>query len=394
MMIWETRIWLIACSMVVPFADGAHSATAPTASNGKIPDAVVASCLKTTPMSEACNLLALANPALFNSHADAAPSPAPPAPGKSPPPAVARRAPQPVPPLVPPPAPSAFIPTCQAGLTNNLFVRSDPLDNFHYAVAPNTAVDAKGASVSYTNNQLAGTQTAVINGRASYLLLGALCNNSSPNPGNPYVAGYAIAPFVSSNGTCNQPLTKTSTSALRGGVDFQVGLVTALLPIPENFFYVSPFHQTDFRDLARIEGVNLAWEPHSLDLALGASALGNAYYAFLWQFRGEYEWIEVSNPGLTSLIKGEHSWVGETTRFNLALFPLNSYIDWSPLVGGRFSLIGTAQYYYDTQTGTEARNYSAMLQYKLGECKKATDNSAGRCGKNVLYDPGVLLNIL
>lgn len=46
------------------------------------------------------------------------------------------------------------------------------------------------------------------------------------------------------------------------------------------------------------------------------------------------------------------------------------------LLGRRNDALGTAQYYCDTQTGTEARNNSAGLQYKLGECKKATDNSA------------------
>jgi hypothetical protein len=39
-----------------------------------------------------------------------------------------------------------------------LFVRADPLDNFHYLVDPSTAADAKGASVSYTDNRVTGTQ--------------------------------------------------------------------------------------------------------------------------------------------------------------------------------------------------------------------------------------------
>jgi hypothetical protein len=383
MIIANARIWLIACSMTVLFAGRANSAAAPTVSNGKIPDAVVASCLKSTPMSEACNLLALANPGLFSGHTNAPTNQTPPAAGK-PPPTIPTKAPAPAPPPVPPPAPAAFTPNCQGGLTNNLFVRSDPLDNFHYALVPNnttTAADAKGASVSYTNNQLAGTQTAVVNGRASYAILSALCDNPSANPSNPYIGGYAVAPFVSSNGTWNEPPTKTSTSALRGGVDFLFKLETTKSLIPENFLYVSPFHQTDFRDLARIDGVNLAWEPRALEYALGASAVGNAYYAFLWQFRGEYEWINVSNPGLTNLTKGEHDWIGETTRVNFALFPLNAYKDWSPLIGGRFAVIGTAQFYYDARTGTEVQNYSAMLQYKLGECKKATDSTAAATAK-------------
>jgi len=79
--------------------------------------------------------------------------------------------------------------------------------------------------------------------------------------------------------------------------------------------------------------------------------------------------VNVTNPGLTNLAKGNHEWIGGEARPNLALFPLNSAIAWPQWLGGRFALIGTFEYYRDTVTSNEARYYSAVLQYKLGECK-------------------------
>jgi hypothetical protein len=139
-----------------------------------------------------------------------------------------------------------------------LFVRSDPLDNYNYLVDPSAQTDpsaqsgssgqsanaiTKGLSINYTYNMNVNTQTATINGRVSYLFFGARCLGDLTT-GDLAVLGVGVAPFVSSNGTWNEPLTaqtkgttsagktititttKTSNNALRGGVDFQLGLQT------------------------------------------------------------------------------------------------------------------------------------------------------------------------
>jgi hypothetical protein len=80
--------------------------------------------------------------------------------------------------------------------------------------------------------------------------------------------------------------------------------------------------------------------------------------------------VNVSNPGLTQLIKGDHTWAGVTARPNLALFPLNSTVAWPDWLGGRISLIATADLYRDLPNSTVARYYTAAIQYKLGQCKK------------------------
>jgi hypothetical protein len=257
-----------------------------------------------------------------------------------------------------------------------LFVRADPLDNFHYALDPSnpdgSVADAKGATISYTNDKVAATQKATVNGRVSYVLFGQKCL-PTPDPLPIFWENaFAIAPFVSGNGTWNEPLpknTSTSNSALKTGADlaFSVSSTNPFVPNLQ-YFYISPYYQTDFRGLANIQGVDLAWEPIIPQIALGGN-LNNPLLGFFWNFRGEVEFTEVYERGLTNLARGAHEWVGGTTRANFQLFPIYPGSDWD-WIAGRITLIGTAENYYDARNATWANYYSAVLQYKLGECKK------------------------
>jgi len=272
--------------------------------------------------------------------------------------------------------------------TQGVFVRADPLDNFHYLVdpsAPNstdssasTAASASGATISYTNDHVAATQNATINGRLSYLIFGDT-NCDVPNTREPFLYGVALAPFISSSGTWTEPLKKTSNSAVQMGADFQAAVSTAnLSPILDfSYLYASPYHQTDLRDLADINGILFAWEPVAYQLSMDAAPLNNnPYYGFFWQLRAEAEIVNVNNPGLTGLAKGDHDWFGETVRANLALLPSNTQIDWGEFLAGRVSLIGTAQNFYDTETSKAANYYTAELMYKLGPCVQSTSTAS------------------
>jgi hypothetical protein len=290
-------------------------------------------------------------------------------------------------------------------IPNRVFVRADPLDNFHYALDPNARNDAKGATVSYTNDQVAAKQTATIDGRVSFMLLGASCDplpdatHPFGNRADPYFAGLVVAPFVSSNGTWNEPLpTKLSNSNIKVGSDF---MVQSRLDSPfiSAYFYVSPYYQTDYQNRASIEGSVFALEPVIPAIFLNSSQ-PTPYFSFFWQWRGEIDTVHVTVPGLTNLSVGDHLWVGETVVANFALFPPgqpffpNKFFE--DYVDGRFSLIGTAKTFYDTRTGTNADYYSAMLQYKLGECKAASGSDpsspcavSGSSSISFEYDTGV-----
>lgn len=302
------------------------------------------------------------------------------------------------------PPPAAAGTTYTAGhqdcdpLANSLFVRADPLDNFHYLIVPpsssasssdqkgGSAASAKGASITYTNDRNAGTQTAAVNGRVSYLAFGEYCGPPYFENG-PYIHGFGIAPFVDGNGTWNEPVKQTSTSSLQTGVDFVAGLELpgqGALTSSEQYLYLSPYHQTDFRDVADINGVVLAWEPQVLAWRLGAATKAtNPYIDYFWQFRAQAQWSDVSKVGYTNLTTGNHELLGDILRLNIAFLPGSTneiFGQWlSNWVVGRFSLIGTVEDFRDF-TGTKSYEYySANLSYKLGPCvvPPSSDDGSG-----------------
>jgi len=105
------------------------------------------------------------------------------------------------------------------------------------------------------------------------------------------------------------------------------------------------------------------------------------YFNFFWQFKGEVELTQVSNPGYTDFTPGQHAQLGEQIRPHINLFPRSSGFDYLPWVdswiAGRLSFIGTQQYYFDTASKRSAAYYTAQLQYKLGQCEKKNTSDDG-----------------
>ncbi len=242
------------------------------------------------------------------------------------------------------------------------FVRADPLDNFFYAVNAGYG-NAKGASVSYTNDEIAKAQTTTIDGILSYVVTDAACLND-PVPLAPYISGFALAPWISANGTLNEPFKKTERSALKTGFDVQVEAAYTGL-FDRQYFSLSPYLQTDFLDEARIGGINLAWEPVQHLIFLGQGRPINDYIGGFWQLRAEADLFQVDKQGLTNLTLGQHDWIGATARTYVYLFPIASEHNWPSWLLNRISFIGTAQFFRDTVTGQNIHYYSAALQYAL-----------------------------
>jgi hypothetical protein len=214
------------------------------------------------------------------------------------------------------------------------------------------------------------------------------------------------------NGTITTTTKKTSTSALRLGADFMLDLQSPYITT-SNFFYVSPFYQTDYLNVAQITGVDLRYEPvlpppqwMPTELrgffGLNEGQITN-YYSYITQFSAEAEFTNVSNPGYTALTKGRHTWLGETARPNIVLFPggPNEYTgesnDWfNHWIAGRISLIGTQNFYWDASTDRTAVSYSAIRGYKLGACTATTGKSdpdspcktSGSSSISLEYDTG------
>lgn len=287
------------------------------------------------------------------------------------------------------PAGSSCVP-----LNKAVFVRADPLDNYHYLIEPpspsggdTTAASAKGASISYTDDRAAGTQTATINGRVSVLTLGSFCNQPDSTPNLPWLFGFGLAPFVDANGTWNEPIKNSSTSALQTGVDIAFGIGSAPGTLLEKlwqvqYFYVSPFHQTDFQGVSSSNGVAAAWEPQNIDWHLGVAPLGgNPYLGWSWQFRAQAQWAHVDAVGYTNQTLGDHETISDIVRVNLSLLPGSATATFDPWVDswiiGRFSFIGTMQNFRDVVYSRDYNYYTASLAYKLGPCTQQKTSGAG-----------------
>jgi hypothetical protein len=262
--------------------------------------------------------------------------------------------------------------------TKRVFIRSDPIDNFWYSVAPpGDIAGAKGASVSYTNDHIAQTQTATVNGELSYLLIPPRASDLDT------WGDFALATWVAGDGTWHEPLKKPENTALKAGFDGQLRLREhdPLSSSPnrywDNYFSVSPYLQTDFRQKERAGGVNVAWEPVIPEFNLGA-AKANPYYLAFWIFRPEADFRQVTDPGFTNQVKGSYAWLGYTARGNFQLLPLPTGNRWmDQWLVNRFALIGTAQYFWDAHSSTAVRYYTAQLQYNFGLCAFPTDPEPG-----------------
>jgi hypothetical protein len=254
-----------------------------------------------------------------------------------------------------------------------LFIRQNSLDNYLYGITP--ASKAKGASISYTDDQHAGTQTATINAMVSYVALRDLCPPTPPGDA-PFFSGYSIAPFVLGQGNYTQPQAKTEHSSLQFGVENQFEISRSWLP--RQVFTIAPYVQTDYRDQGRASGVKAYWDPYDIDLHLGGYLDTDPYLGWFVQLRGEANEIQVSKVGVTNLSSTSYSWVGGTAALNVYFLPADLNVP--DFIRNRFAFYATANYFTDTRSGMNIRYYTAKLSYKI--------SSDGSSSVSVEYDNG------
>jgi hypothetical protein len=254
-----------------------------------------------------------------------------------------------------------------------LFIRANSLDNYLYGITP--ASKAKGLTVSYTDDRLAGTQKATINGMISYVALRDLCPVTPPGDG-PFFSGYVVAPFVLGQGDYNQPRIKTENSSLKFGVENQLEVSRGLFP--RQVFTLAPYVQTDYRGLARAGGASFYLDSYDPNLHLGGYIDTNPYLGWFLQLRGEADAVDVSAVGVTNLKKTDYEWFGGTARLNMYFLPADlSVPDW---IRNRFALYASASYFADARSGMNVHMYTANLSYKI--------SSDGASSISFEYDQG------
>jgi hypothetical protein len=137
---------------------------------------------------------------------------------------------------------------------------------------------------------------------------------------------YAIAPWISAHGNLNSANSKSERSALKSGIDTQFEFAGGIFDTQA--FTLTPYYQTDFRGIARIEGFAAHWDPVRLGAHLGGTKDRSDILDWFWQARLETDVRRVENVGLTNLALGDYAWFGATARLNLFLFPTDRYVPW------------------------------------------------------------------
>jgi hypothetical protein len=132
----------------------------------------------------------------------------------------------------------------------------------------------------------------------------------------------------------------------------------------ETTIVLAPFYQTDFRDTARIGGVNAYWDLFDPNLHLGGyvSTTLEPNLGWFLQVRGELDVRKVSTPGLTNLTKSDYEWAGGTARLNLFFFPYATTVP--EFIRNRFSFFATVSAFHDVNSGQNILEYTAALAYK------------------------------
>jgi hypothetical protein len=247
----------------------------------------------------------------------------------------------------------------------NLYVRSDPIDAFYY-LYPLAPLDGRGASVSYTGDRRADTDTFTVRGFTSYVLARDFLEPQDRSPTGPLtLTGYAFAPFLFLNGTLREPRPRSERSALQAGLDTQFEFWRGGIFSTQNVG-IRPYYQTDFRGFGDIAGVTALWEPYKLDWHLGGRAdiAAPKFIGFYWRAVAEANIFHVGNAGLSNFEPDTtYSWLGGTLQLRSVFF--ENMPDVPSWLCGR--VYGNASYerFWNASSSRDVEDFEAELGYIL-----------------------------
>ena len=277
-----------------------------------------------------------------------------------------------------------------SGTVGPMFVmlRQNEYDELSFASPPRPGEIIQGASISYTNDQNAHTQTAPIQGLVglsaynwqspyAYTYCSTGPSTSPRQNGNDRVVlgDFGVGGFVLGDGTFDNPTKATDRSALRGALDADFVLCNTPVFAQQDLQFI-PYAQTDFLGRASIGGFDALWEPYSLDQHIGGrlDALAPKLIGHYFRVIGEANVFQVDNPGLTNFMPHTaYALLGATGQVRAVLFENNPSVP--PALCGRISLIGTAQYLEDVISPKQpVYLYGAEIDYNLSGQGPSTVN--------------------
>ena len=256
--------------------------------------------------------------------------------------------------------------------TQTFFLRKEAIDAAYYLYPLGAPLDTKGASVTYTRDELAKSTSLGVQGFASYVLW----RPDLPNPpiegdsslpkvrSSLGLSGYAAAPFVYANGTLGEPFKASERSALQAGIDNQFELSGGGL-FPLQTLRFTPYGQTDFRGKAGIGGFSGTYEPYLPEAHWGVNPdFGPQWIGLYFRTVAEANVFRVANAGLTNYASNTtYSFLGGTAELNATLF--QNMPEFGALCG-RIHLNAQYHYYWNAASNTDIKNFHAQASLDLG----------------------------
>jgi hypothetical protein len=252
------------------------------------------------------------------------------------------------------------------------FLRKEAIDAAYYLYPFGSPIDAKGASVTYTRDELGKSTSLAVQGFASYVLWRPDLPGPQINgdPSLPHVqsslglSGYAAAPFLYANGTLGDPFKASERSALQAGIDNQFELAGGG-PFTIQTLRFTPYGQTDFRGKAGIGGFSGTYEPYLPRAHWGLNPdFGPQWIGLYFRTVAEANVFRVANAGLTNYASNTtYSFLGGTAELNATLFQN------MPEMGalcGRIHLNAQYQYYWNASNNTDIKNFHSQASVDLG----------------------------
>ncbi|TPI54205.1 hypothetical protein FJ420_30625 [Mesorhizobium sp. B3-1-3] len=286
-----------------------------------------------------------------------------------------------------------------------VYVRKDKLNALYY-LYPQASVDAKGASVTWSNDYLKDTQSLAIQGFVSYVPSAPYSFhaevNSDPSLSQVDVplqlSRYAAGPYVYGSGTIGSPRKAGEKSALQVGLDNQFeiegGGVFKLQTLG-----ISPYYQTDFRGEAQIYGVTALWEPYRPGWSLGGTRNnGQSLVSMYWRAIAEADVFRVAKAGETSYKDDTNTaLLGGTISLNGVLF--QNMPEVGAALCGRIGFNAQYQYFWDAVSGNDLHNLHGEVDYNISGkknyatrlCPDSPASASGAVGTTAValtYDDG------
>jgi hypothetical protein len=255
-------------------------------------------------------------------------------------------------------------------------LRQDQYDEVSYITGPDPGQVIQGASVSYTKDQLASSQTAQIKGLAGisafngYTSSVGSCDAQSGylsrTHDSPLLAGYGFGAFVLGDGNYTQPMMKTERSALREGPSADFLFCNAPI-VPYQEVQLMPYFQTDFRGKASIAGFDSIWEPTDANILLGGRTdvyAPKQIAGYYFRLYGEANVFRVGEAGLTNFKSHtDYAFLGGAAEVRAVLFENNPNVP--AALCGRIALIGTSRYLWNEVSQKPIYLYGAEVDYNL-----------------------------